>query len=209
MLLMHPADVATAIQATPIGGATTPESKTLVSVLTLLVPRIVSAIDVDSIDLGDYTDCFFLNSRYPSPRFHELRLANAYLKEGSVSVTDPRGDVVNPANYHVDFILGVVKMFDQTQRGQYRVHYTSGFDVEEPDANGYVVYKDVPTSIKALVSEFVIQWYRGNTINPKVPKEMDLGHMNRLIDQQIRASRNTLPTRPRGAVIWSEMTLKQ
>lgn len=219
MLLMSPGEASLSIGAACAGSCPEQEDPGLVQILALLTPKVEASLNVGTLTRGDFTDIFDL-PRMPAYVEYErrsisLRLTNGFLTADPTDlvITDYAGRELDDTTYpgieiRVRRDLGTIEL-DKWIYGKYTVEYVAGFEPEDPPSPapaGYNadrrVLQGIPDWMKAIVVQYLTQWYRTTVITPKLPKDASLEFVANMIYRSIQASVYGVYQRPRAVHIW-------
>lgn len=218
MLLIAPSEASLAIGAKCGGTALTDEDAQLIYILDLLTPRMEDALNVNSLTMAEHIDRFEF-PRYQAPTFPQLnpqdpkltlRLSNGFIVRDTLLIRDADGVEVDTTDLiDIDFNYGIVNLTDW-DKGVYTVDYLSGFEPITPDPlpTGYDpckrVLDGIPSWMRSIVIDFLVQWYRTEFLTPRVVKDVSYGQMSEALQRMIRTKVYSRYQRPRQDCVWGE-----
>lgn len=213
MLLVNPTTVAELIRATCGGRTPAGDDKDLYAVLRYLTPRVESALNVDSLSRGVFTDTFFLPSQGSSGRPLGLRLSNGFIVPDSIQVLDASGNEVSADSRDLlgdDLENGVVSVASWA-RGRCIVKYESGFEIADlptpapewmtPDDR---ILVGVPDWMVSVITHFLVLLYRTARAAPTVNEKISYGQVDLAIRRELHARIYERYMRPRVGLIFSD-----
>lgn len=218
MLLMSPSEAALAIGGKCGGSAPTDEDTQLIAILDILTSRVEIALNVDSLVLAEHVDRAvfpyynlpnFPAIEPPDPKLR-IRLCNGFLVPDTVVIKDADGVVVDTTGLiDVDRDMGVVNL-SEWDRGIHTIEYLSGFEPITPDPEPtaydpcHRVLAGIPTWIKGIVVDMLVQWYRTEVLVPRAVKDIRYGQLSLALDKILMSRIYSRYMRPRVGVTWGE-----
>jgi hypothetical protein len=220
MLLIAPSEAATAISANCGGVAVSDTDAGMISVLELITPRVEDALNVESLTRGYGIDKFTLPA-YESPKFPavnppapklSLRLTNGFVVPDTIIIKDSDGVAVSADEEWFDHLssdYGIVRLKDWLQ-GDYTVEYVYGFDpiTPSPLPSSYNpdrrVLNGIPSWMKGIVIDMLTQWYRTESLNPRVSKDVSYGQLSVALMNVLRSRIYSRYQRPRQNVLFAD-----
>lgn len=213
MLLIDPTEASTAIGVKCNGQQPGADNAQLILVLNYITPRVEDALNVASLIRGAFVDSFYLtgmNARSERP-IARLRLSQGFLTTDAITITDMDGLEIDPEAIELtDLEHGVIEL-NTWEKGRLSVAYTSGFEptaMPVPVPEGFEadrrVLQNVPDWIKGLVITLLVNWFRTTLVSPKLPQNVNLEALDRMLRKEIYLRVYGRYMRPRVNCFFSE-----